>query len=72
MISDYCCCLRIFEEIEIYSNQWIKQVEKAKISGKLLCPENQKYEVAKTEKINYSFKQNFLNNIDSHSKFIEI
>ncbi len=35
--------------IDIFSSQWIKQVEKEKIKGRLLCPINQKFKVAKTE-----------------------
>ena len=36
-------------DLDIFSTQWIKKIEKLKIKGKLLCSENQKLKVAKTE-----------------------
>lgn len=41
---------KYFSEIEIFSIQWIKKIEAEGIHGKLLCSEEQKFEIAKTEK----------------------
>lgn len=41
---------KYFSEIEFFVMQWIIEVEKRKIEGRLLCPPNQKFKVAKTEK----------------------
>lgn len=41
---------KYFSELEFFTIQWLKQVEKKKIKGKLLVPENQKFKVAKTER----------------------
>jgi len=41
---------KYFSEIEFFTIQWLKQVDKKKIKGRLLVPENQKFKVAKTEK----------------------
>jgi sugar-specific transcriptional regulator TrmB len=40
---------KYFSEAEIFSIQWLKQVEKAKIKGRLLCSAAQNFKVAKTE-----------------------
>jgi len=40
---------KYFSEIEIFVVQWLRKMEKAKIRGRLLCPENQKFKIAKTE-----------------------
>ena len=40
---------KYFSEIEIFVIQWLKKIEKEKINDKLLCAEDQKFKVAKTE-----------------------
>jgi len=40
---------KYFLEIEIFVVQWLKKIEKAKIRGRLLCPENQNFKIAETE-----------------------
>lgn len=40
---------KYFSDMGIFVIQWLKKIEKAKIKGKLLCPANQKFKVAKTE-----------------------
>lgn len=40
---------KYFSEIEIFTIQWLKQVEDNKMKGRLLCSEKQNFKVAKTE-----------------------
>ena len=40
---------KYFSYLEVFSIQWLKKIEKRKIRGRLLCPEKQKFKVAKTE-----------------------
>lgn len=40
---------KYFSEIEIFVIQWLRKIENAKISGRLLCPTNQKFKIASTE-----------------------
>lgn len=41
---------KYFSEIEIFAIHWLRKIERAKINGRLLCPANQKFKVASTEK----------------------
>jgi len=42
---------KYFEEfdIDIFTSQWIRKIEKGKIKGRLLCNKKQKFKIAKTE-----------------------
>ncbi len=44
---------KYFEEIDIFTKRWMKEVELNKISGRLLASREQKFEVAKTEECRY-------------------
>ena len=44
---------KYFSEIEIFTEQWLKLVEKAKIKGKILTSKKQKFRVAKTEECKF-------------------
>ena len=48
---------KYFSEIEIFTIQWLKQVEHNKIKGKLLCSEEQNFKVAKTEEYKFLPKE---------------
>ena len=41
---------KYFSEIEIFTIQWLKKIEIANIHSKLLCSEEQRFKIAKTEK----------------------
>jgi len=41
---------KYFSEIETFSMQWLRKIEMEKIHGKLLCSEEQRFKIAKTEK----------------------
>lgn len=43
---------KYFEELDmdIFSAQWVRKIEKTKIKGRVLCSEKQKFIIAKTEK----------------------
>ena len=40
---------KFFTELPIYIQQWLKQVERLNIKGKLICNDKAKFQVAKTE-----------------------
>ncbi|HLD06990.1 MAG TPA: helix-turn-helix domain-containing protein [Candidatus Nanoarchaeia archaeon] len=40
---------KYFSEIPIFVLQWLRKIEKARIRGRLLCPADQHFKVAKTE-----------------------
>ena len=40
---------KFFAELPVYIKQWLRQVEKSNIRGKLICNEKAKFNVAKTE-----------------------
>lgn len=44
---------KYFEELEVFSLQWIKKIEEKKIKGRLLCSSKQKFKIAKTEKLRF-------------------
>lgn len=44
---------KYFSELEIFTEQWIKLIEKEKIKGRLLVSKKQKFKVAKTEECRY-------------------
>ena len=48
---------KFFHEIEFFTFQWIKKVEEKKIKGRLLCSKEQKFEIAKTEKLKFLDKE---------------
>ncbi len=44
---------KYFEELDIFTRKWMKEVETKKIKGRLICSKNQKFEIAKTEECKY-------------------
>lgn len=44
---------KFFEELEIFSSQWVRKIEELKIRGRLLCPKGQHFEVAKNEEVRF-------------------
>ncbi len=48
---------KYFEELEVFSLQWIKKVEEKKISGRLLCSNEQRFKIARTEKLRFIDKR---------------
>ena len=52
----YTCAGEIekyFEELDIFTKKWMREVETARIKGKLLGSKKQKFEVAKTEECKF-------------------
>lgn len=40
-----------FDEVPIYCDIWISRIEKRGVKGKLLCPKEENFKIAKTEKL---------------------
>lgn len=55
---------KFFTELPIYVIQWLKQVEKLKIKGRLICTEASSFKVAKTETYKLISK-NFISKIST-------
>src|SRR3989338_1288199 len=44
---------KYFEELEVFSLQWIQKMDEKKIKGRLLCSAKQRFKIAKREKLRF-------------------
>jgi sugar-specific transcriptional regulator TrmB len=44
---------KYFEELQVFSHQWIKHIEEREIHGRLLCSSKQKFKITKTEELRF-------------------